>query len=31
MEEIQSVTLESDKLESQEETHAYASFGILSQ
>ena len=31
MEEIQSVVLETDELGSQEESHAYASFGILSQ
>ena len=31
MEEIQSVVLETDELKSQEDTPAYASFGILSQ
>ena len=31
MEEVQSLVLEADKLESPEEPHAYASFGIISQ
>ena len=31
MEQLRSVVLEKDELGSQEEPHAYASFGILSQ